>query len=97
MASRRRSSCAPTPPPPPLDRIGHELSPLEIVVCATRAGQRWGQEDYIHAGCSFGRDARLHLAGQGIRVVGTDVWSWDAPFRITQRGFAASAVALLHD
>ncbi len=71
-----------------LQRIGHTLAPLEIVVCATRAGERWGQEDYIHAGCGFGRDATLHLAGQGIRVVGTDAWSWDAPFSHTQRRFA---------
>lgn len=72
-----------------LARIDHELSPLQIVVCATRAGERWGCEDYIHAGCGFGRDATLHLAGQGIRVVGTDAWSWDAPFSITQQRFAA--------
>ncbi|MGI8714736.1 MAG: cyclase family protein [Solirubrobacteraceae bacterium] len=72
-----------------LKRIGHVLAPLEIVVCATHAGERYGSEDYIHAGCGFGRDATLHLTRQGIRIVGTDAWSWDAPFSATQRRFAA--------
>jgi kynurenine formamidase len=70
-----------------LDRIGHELQPLDIVVCATRAGARYGQEDYIHSGCGFGRDATLHLVEQGVRIVGTDGWSWDAPFSHTLERF----------
>ena len=30
-----------------LARIGHTLSPLEIVVVNTRAGSRYGQDDYV--------------------------------------------------
>ncbi len=71
-----------------LERIGHVLAPLEIVVCATRAGFRYEHEDYIHAGCGFGRDATLHLVKQGVRIVGTDGWSWDAPFSATLERFA---------
>jgi kynurenine formamidase len=70
-----------------LERIGHALAPLEIVVCATRAGERYGHEDYIHSGCGFGRDATLHLVEQGVRIVGTDGWSWDAPFSATLKRF----------
>jgi kynurenine formamidase len=70
-----------------LERIGHVLAPLEIVVCATRAGSRYGHEDYIHSGCGFGRDATLHLVEQGVRIVGTDGWSWDAPFSFTLKRF----------
>lgn len=70
-----------------LARIGHELQPLDIVVCATRAGARFGQDDYIHSGCGFGRDATLHLVEQGVRIVGTDGWSWDAPFSATLERF----------
>jgi kynurenine formamidase len=72
-----------------LERIGCELSPLDIVLCATRAGERFGHEDYVDSGCGFGRAATLHLAGQGVRVVGTDGWSWDAPFSATARRYAA--------
>lgn len=78
-----------------LERIGHRLSPLEIVVVNTRAGQRYGEADYIDSGCGFGREATLHLVRQGIKVVGTDGWSWDAPFSHTARRFAETGDAAL--
>lgn len=78
-----------------LERIGHRLSPFEIVVADTSAGARYGEADYVRAGCGFGRDATLHLVRQGIRVVGTDGWSWDAPFSHTARRFAETGDASL--
>ena len=66
-----------------LARIGHELRPLDIVVVNTRAGSRYGHEDYLSAGCGMGREATLHLLERGVRVTGTDAWSWDAPFSHT--------------
>jgi kynurenine formamidase len=76
-----------------LARIGHKLQPFEIVVANTRAGARYGEADYVDSGCGFGRAATLHLVGQGIRVVGTDGWSWDAPFSHTARRFAETGDA----
>lgn len=73
-----------------LDRIGYDLQPLDIVVVNTAAGARYGQQDYVDSGCGFGRDATLHLTGKGVRVVGTDGWSWDAPFKYTAQRFAAT-------
>ena len=66
-----------------LKKINHTLKPLEIVLCNTRAGSRYGHDDYIHAGCGFGREATLWFTERGVRVVGTDGWSWDAPFSYT--------------
>ncbi len=43
----------------------------------------------------MGRAATLHLARHGVRVVGTDGWSWDAPFSHTARRFAATGDASL--
>jgi kynurenine formamidase len=71
-----------------LEQIGHRLRPFDIVLCNTAAGERFGQEDYVDSGCGFGREATLHLTRQGIRVVGTDAWSWDAPFASTAKRFA---------
>jgi kynurenine formamidase len=68
-----------------LARIGHSLSPLEIVLVNTRAASRYGQDDYIDSGCGMGKAATLWLLERGIRVVGTDGWSWDAPFSHTKR------------
>jgi len=70
------------------DRIGRRPAPLEIVVCNTAAGERYGEADYIDRGCGFGREATLALLSHGVRVVGTDGWSWDAPFSATARRFA---------
>ncbi|ATY12339.1 cyclase [Amycolatopsis sp. AA4] len=71
-----------------LDRIGHRLRPLDIVVVNTRAGTRYGQDDYVGSGCGIGRAATLHLLEQGVRVTGTDAWSWDAPFVFTAERYA---------
>ncbi|QNE32925.1 cyclase family protein [Sphingomonas sp. NBWT7] len=68
-----------------LERIGHKLQPLDIVLVNTAAGAAFGQPDYVSRGCGMGREATLFLAGQGVRVVGTDGWSWDAPFVHTAR------------
>ena len=68
-----------------LGRIGHTLHPLEIVVVNTRAGTRYGESDYVDSGCGMGKAATLWLLKQGVRLVGTDGWSWDAPFSHTRR------------
>lgn len=78
-----------------LERIGHKLQPLEIVVVNTKAGARYGQDNYVSSGCGMGRNATLHLLQQGIRVVGTDGWSWDVPFVHTARRFAETGDASL--
>jgi kynurenine formamidase len=76
-----------------LERIGHRLRPLDIVLCNTAAGERFGSAEYVDSGCGFGREATLRLAGQGVRIVGTDGWSWDAPFSATARRYAESGDA----
>ena len=68
-----------------LDRIGHTLEPLNIILANTSAGARYGEEDYVHKGCGFGREATLWLCEQGVRMCGTDGWSWDAPFIHTKK------------
>jgi kynurenine formamidase len=68
-----------------LRRIGHQLRPLEIVVVNTRAGSRYGEADYVDSGCGMGKAATLWLLERGVRLVGTDGWSWDAPFSHTKR------------
>jgi kynurenine formamidase len=71
-----------------LDRIGHHLKPFDIVVVNTAAGARYGQDDFLMRGCGMGREATLYLLERGVRVTGTDAWSWDAPFVHTAQRFA---------
>jgi kynurenine formamidase len=70
-----------------LTRINHVLMPLEIVLINTSAGKRYGGDDYVSAGCGMGYEATLYLLERGVRVTGTDGWSWDAPFVHTQQRF----------
>lgn len=70
---------------------GYALQPLDIVVINTRAGEAFGTDAYLHAGCGMGREATLYLLEKGVRVTGTDGWSWDAPFQHTARRFAETA------
>lgn len=71
-----------------LKRIGHELHPFDIVVVNTAAGAHYGKPDYLAKGCGMGREATLWLLERGVRVTGTDAWSWDAPFIHTAKTFA---------
>ena len=78
-----------------LARIGHVLSPLEIVVVNTSAGRRYGQRDYVTAGCGMGYEATMFLLERGIRLTGTDGWSWDAPFVYTKEKYLETGDASL--
>lgn len=63
-----------------LDRIGYTLKPYDIVVVNTSAGAAYGQPNYLGKGCGIGREATLWMAAQGVRITGTDAWSWTRPF-----------------
>ncbi|MFM5953278.1 MAG: cyclase family protein [Novosphingobium sp.] len=65
-----------------LARIGHDLQPLDIVVVNTTAGMALANRDpaYVSRGAGMGFDATMYLLDRGVRVTGTDAWSWDAPF-----------------
>jgi kynurenine formamidase len=76
-----------------LARIQHALSPLEIVIINTRAGCRYGSDDYVSSGCGMGHEATMYLLERGVRVTGTDGWSWDAPFVHTKERYVESGDA----
>ena len=78
-----------------LARIGHVLQPLDIVVINTRAGARYGSSDYVNSGCGMGYEATMYLLERGVRLTGTDAWSWDAPFVYTAQKYAATQDASL--
>jgi kynurenine formamidase len=62
-----------------LERTGVTLQPFDIVLVNTAAGARYGQPDYVSRGCGMGRAATLWLTERGVKITGTDAWSWDAP------------------
>lgn len=78
-----------------LQRIGHTLRPQDIVVVNTAAGARLGHSDYVDSGCGMGYEATMYLLERGVRLTGTDAWSWDAPFVHTVEKFKATHDASL--
>jgi kynurenine formamidase len=66
-----------------LTRVGVALQPLDIVLINTAAGKAVGDPDYVDRGCGMGYEATMYLLERGVRVTGTDAWSWDAPFSYT--------------
>lgn len=71
-----------------LQRIDYKLKPFDIVVVNTSAGERFGTTDFPQSGCGMGREATLFLASYGVKVMGTDAWSWDAPFKYVAQRYA---------
>ena len=59
----------------------------------TSAGARYGDADYLMKGCGMGRAATMYLLERGVRVTGTDAWSWDAPFALTAQEYAKTGDA----
>ena len=78
-----------------LKRIGHELQPLDIVVVNTAAGGAVGQPDYVSRGCGVGYEGTMYMLERGVRVTGTDAWSWDAPFVHTKKKYEETGDAKL--
>ncbi|MFC2967424.1 cyclase family protein [Acidimangrovimonas pyrenivorans] len=76
-----------------LERIGHALQPGDIVLVNTAAAAAYGTPAYVPSGCGMGREATLYLTERGVRVTGTDAWSWDAPFVHTAKRVAETGDA----
>lgn len=71
-----------------LQRIEYRLQPGDIVLAMTGADKFWGKPEYLIKGCGMGKAATLWLINQGIKVVGTDAWSWDRPLPLIAAEYA---------
>ena len=61
-------------------KIDYKIKPLDIILVNTSAGECYGKDNFLSKGCGIGKQATIFLLDQGIRLTGTDAWSWDAPF-----------------
>jgi len=63
-----------------LNLINYKIQPFDIVLVNTSAGEAYGDESYLHKGCGVGKEATLYLLDQGVKITGTDAWSWVSLF-----------------
>lgn len=60
-------------------RIGYTIKPLDMVFIKTGADRYWGTPEYLLRGCGMSMESTLYLVEKGVKIVGTDAWSWDRP------------------
>ncbi|KAB8169917.1 cyclase family protein [Streptomyces sp. 3MP-14] len=63
-----------------LDQLGRELNPLDIVLLHTGADQHAGTEKFFTHFTGLDGPATHLLLDLGVKVIGTDAFSLDAPF-----------------
>lgn len=78
-----------------LDRINYSIKPFDIILVNTSAGKAYGSDKYLNSGCGFSKKTTLFLLDQGVKISGTDAWSWDAPFALTAKKYAETKDASL--
>jgi kynurenine formamidase len=65
-----------------LERIGHRLKELDIVLVRTGRDRYADAPDYMARGPGVTAEATRWLFERGVRVMGVDAWGWDAPLHM---------------
>lgn len=70
-------------------QVGYTIKPGDIVLLHTGAyAKAGGSADYMMTGCGMSRAATLWLCSRGVKIVGTDAWSWDRPLPLIAKEYA---------
>jgi kynurenine formamidase len=67
--------------------MDYQLKEGDIVLVMTGADKYWGKQEYLVKGCGMSREATLWLLERGVKVTGTDAWSWDRPLPLIAKDF----------
>src|ERR687898_192592 len=65
-----------------LNRIGHQLAELDIVLVRTGRDAHYGEPGYMALGPGVTLAATRWLFERGVRVMGIDAWGWDGPLHL---------------
>ena len=69
-------------------KVGYTLQKGDIVLIQSGAAPYWGKKEYLMKGVGMSAEATHWLIDRGVRVVGTDAWSWDVPLALEAEEFA---------
>jgi kynurenine formamidase len=73
-----------------LEKMRYTIKPFDIILVQTGADKYWGKTEYFDRGCGLVRESTLWLLDQGVKVIGTDAWGLDRPFRAIKEEFQRS-------
>lgn len=62
--------------------VGYYPKAGDIVLIRSGAAEKYDTEDYLLSGVGMGRESTMWLIDHGVRVMGTDAWSWDVPLKL---------------
>jgi kynurenine formamidase len=65
-----------------LDRIEHEVQPLDIVLIRTDASRFFESPGYQERHSGLRRSATEYLVRRGVKLIGIDAWGLDRPFSV---------------
>lgn len=68
-------------------KIDYDLKEGDVVLINTGASKNWGSKKYLTSGCGMSKKATLWLIDKGVRLMGTDAWSWDRPLSVIAEEF----------
>lgn len=68
-------------------KINYTPKEGDIVLIQSGASKYWGTTHYLVAGAGMSSEATHWLIDHGVRVMGTDGWSWDVPLPIEAEEF----------
>jgi kynurenine formamidase len=68
-----------------LEKIGHAISPGEIVLIQTGNDRYYGSREYFTRGPGVSAAATRWLLDRGVRMTGIDAWGWDMPLMLQAR------------
>jgi kynurenine formamidase len=64
-----------------LQKINYKLKQGDILLLMTGADKYWGKKNYFFSHAGLTRDATLWIVKQGVKIIGTDGYGLDRPFK----------------
>jgi kynurenine formamidase len=64
-----------------LNKINYQIKPGDIVLIMTGADKHHQSKEYLSSHPGMSEEATLWLTEHGVKVIGTDGWGFDRPFR----------------
>lgn len=68
-------------------KVNYSLKEGDILLLQTGASKHWGTEKFLTAGPGMTAEATKWIINQGVKVMGTDGWSWDIPLPLQAKIF----------